>query len=121
LKDSNGNWVEGTAMLKSLVLDYFSNLFTSEVPAIDHAVLGKIQPKVTQDMNERLMAPFSAHDVKKAVFSIGDFKAPEPDGLHALFYKNFWNLFGNQITVEILQALNTGVIPEGWNYYCPNS
>jgi hypothetical protein len=49
------------------------------------------------------------------VFSIGDLKAPDPDGLHALFYKRFWGLCGTEITHEVLLALNTGVIPDGWN------
>jgi hypothetical protein len=66
-------------------------------------------------MNDQLLAPFMPEDVKKAVFSIGDYKALGPDGLHAIFYKNFWNICGEEITQEILQALNTGIIPEGWN------
>jgi hypothetical protein len=49
------------------------------------------------------------------VFSIGDLKAPGLDGLHAIFYKKFWNVCGEDITREILQAMNTGVIPHGWN------
>ena len=36
-------------------------------------------------MNQILMAPFSREEVKKALFSIGDLKAPGPDGLHAVF------------------------------------
>jgi hypothetical protein len=66
-------------------------------------------------MNDQLVAPFVPEDVKKVVFSIGDYKALGPDGLHAIFYKNFWNICGEEITQEILQALNTGIIPEGWN------
>jgi hypothetical protein len=81
----------------------------------DPAVLDKIQPKVSPEMNEKLLAPFTAEEVKKAAFSIGDFKAPGPDGLHAVFYKNFWHMCGEEITNEVLQAMNTGVIPEGWN------
>jgi hypothetical protein len=46
-----------------------------------------ITPKLSQQMNDDLIAPFNADDVKKAVFSIGDLKAPGSDGLHALFYK----------------------------------
>jgi hypothetical protein len=64
-------------------------------------------------MNEKLLAPFSAEDVKKAAFSIGDYKAPGPDGLHAIFYKKFWSICGEDITTEILLAMHTGVIPEG--------
>jgi hypothetical protein len=61
------------------------------------------------------LAPFTVEDVKKVAFSIGDLKAPGPDGFHAIFYKKFWGICGEEITSEILQALNTGVIPEGWN------
>jgi hypothetical protein len=111
----NNIWVEGNAALKPIVKDYFSNLFSSEVQDVNPELLDKIQPKVTEIMNESLVAPFSADDVKKAAFSIGDLKAPGPDGLHAIFYKRFWSICGAEITSEILQALNTGVIPDGWN------
>jgi hypothetical protein len=50
-------------------------------------------------MNERLMAPFTAEEVKKALFAIGDFKASRTDGMHAIFFlKNLalnWR-FGNK-------------------------
>jgi hypothetical protein len=115
LKNSENDWVEGTENLKPLITDYFSNLFTSEVQATDPALLEKIHPKVDQYMNEKLLAPFTADEVKKAVFSIGDLKSLGPDGLHAIFYIFFWDICGPEITNEVLQALNTGVIPEGWN------
>jgi hypothetical protein len=45
-------------------------------------------------MNEKLIAPYTAEDVKNAVFSIGDLKAPGPNGLHALFYKKVGTWWG---------------------------
>jgi hypothetical protein len=102
-------------MLKPLVFQYFSNLFASEVQGTDPELLEKITPRVTSEMNDKLTTPFSPEEVKKAIFSIGDFKAPGPDGLHAVFYKRFWEICGKEISGEILQALNTGIIPEGWN------
>lgn len=50
--------------------------------------------KVTADMNRDLLAQFTPEEVKKALFSIGDLKAPGSDGLHAIFYKRFWNMLG---------------------------
>jgi hypothetical protein len=115
LKNSDGDWVEGTDMLNPLVFYYFSNLFTSEVHGIDPKFLEKIMPRVTPLMNERLTAPFTADEVQRAAFSIGDFKAPGPDGIHTIFYKKFWDLCGDEIAKEVLHALNTSTIPEGWN------
>jgi hypothetical protein len=107
--------VEGTEPLKPVIHDYFFNLFTSEVQDLDPEMMTKIFPRVTDAMNESLLAPFSVEDVNKAIFSIGDYKAPGPDGLHAVFYKQFWDVCGEEITTEVLQALNTGIIPDGWN------
>jgi hypothetical protein len=49
-------------------------------------------------MNDELMKPFVAEDVKKALFSIG---------LHAVFSKKCWNILGDVLTEEVLQAINT--------------
>jgi hypothetical protein len=81
--------VEGTEMLKPLVFDYFSNLFTSEVHETDPEFLEKILPRVTPLMNEKLTPPISADEVRRAVFRIGNFKAPGPNCIHAVFYKKF--------------------------------
>jgi hypothetical protein len=105
LKNYVGDWVEGTEMLKPLVFYYFSNLFTSEVHETDLEFLEKILPWVTPLMNEKLTAPVSADEVRIAAFSIGDFKAPGPDGIHAVFYKKFWDLCGEEIIDD----------HEGWN------
>jgi hypothetical protein len=66
-------------------------------------------------MNETLLAPYTPEEVKKALFSIGDLKAPGPDGLHAIFYKRFWHLLGDDLVHEVLAAVNSCEIPAGWN------
>jgi hypothetical protein len=58
-------WTEGTDHLKPLIFHYFANLFMSEVNELDLAMMGKIQPRVIELMNEKLLAPFSPEDVKK--------------------------------------------------------
>lgn len=79
--------MEGTNLLNTHIHDYFLNLFTSQVGDTDAALLQKFLPKVTNQMNDFLLTPFTADDVKHATFSIGDLKAPGPDGLHALFFQ----------------------------------
>ena len=66
-------------------------------------------------MNTGLLAPFSHEEIKKALFQIGGLKAPGPDGLHAVFFKRFWDLLGDSLVTEVLDAVNNCKIPDGWN------
>jgi hypothetical protein len=89
LVDDQGVRHEDTGKMKMIVRDYFTNLFTSEVQNVDDGVLGDVNCRVNSSMNQLLLAPFPREEVKKALFSIGDLKAPGPDGLHAIFSIDF--------------------------------
>jgi hypothetical protein len=81
----------------------------------EESVFDDIQQLVTEDMNISLLAPYTTEEVKKALFNIGDLKAPGPDGLHAIFYKRFWDMLGDDLYKEVLNAVNNISVPEGWN------
>ena len=115
LIDDQGIRHEDIGEMNEMVRDYFSQLFTSEVQAVNEEVLADVKCRVTTNMNQLLMAPFSREEVKKALFSIGDLKAPGSDGLHAIFFKRFWDMLGDDLTDEVLHAINNADIPEGWN------
>jgi hypothetical protein len=66
-------------------------------------------------MNEALLKEFTREEVKKALDAIGDLKAPGPDGMPAIFYKQFWDMLGDKVTDEVLAVLNGGAMPDHWN------
>ena len=72
-----------------LFLVYFCNLFTPMAGSNASHVLENIHPRVTPQMNEVLAAEFKREEVKLALDSIGDLKAPGADGMPAVFYKRF--------------------------------
>jgi hypothetical protein len=115
LEDDQGVRHEDVETMRVMVQEYFTHVFTSEVNDIDDEVLVDINQKVTSEMNQFLLAPFSREEVKKALFSIGDLKAPGPDGLHAIFFKRFWNFLEDDLVEEVLGAINNKTIPDGWN------
>lgn len=100
--------------MKSVVKGYFENLFTAEVHDVDESVFANVQRKISRSMNQQLMSPFSPEEVKKALFSIGDLKAPGPDVV-AVFCKRLWSMLGDALVKEVLRAVNSCAIPEGWN------
>ncbi|KAE8794595.1 retrotransposon protein [Hordeum vulgare] len=77
-------------------------------------ILNPITPKVTSQMNEFLMADFTPEEVKVALDSIGDLKAPGADGLPTIFYKHYWRMIGDDVVREV-HVLQGDSIPEGWN------
>lgn len=95
--DANGHWKRDNEAMKSLIDTYFQHLFNAEVHIPNQEVVDKVKPKVTTYMNEALLAPYIEEEVKRALFNIGDLKAHGPDGLHAIFYKQFWHLIGDYL------------------------
>ncbi|KAL2235406.1 UNVERIFIED_CONTAM: putative mitochondrial protein [Sesamum indicum] len=63
---------------------------------------------ITTEEADHLIEPFSAEDVKKAVFDIGEDRAPGPDGYSSGFYKKAWPVVGQEITKAVLDFFSTG-------------
>ncbi|CAM8877429.1 unnamed protein product [Rhodiola kirilowii] len=59
-------------------------------------------------MNDKLKAPFTEGEVKRALFQMHPTKAPGLDGFSALFCQNNWAIVGNDVTREVLEVLNNG-------------
>lgn len=114
LKDDGGGVVEGGS-LKHFIANQYQTLFVSSAGGNMEEVLSCVQSRVTREKNELLMAPFTGDEVWSALESIGDLKAPGADGIPAVFYKRFWNLIGDQVKMEVLEFLNGGDMPHGWN------
>ena len=67
LRNNNNGWVEGNDNLNPLIRDYFGGLFHSDSPNIDQNLLHAVKPRVTNEMNRILVAPYSREEVKKAL------------------------------------------------------
>ena len=67
LLDDTGVWKQGND-LKEHIMGYFSNLFTSEVLYPNQEVLSLVRSRVTTEMNNALLAPYTVDDVRNALF-----------------------------------------------------
>jgi len=89
----------------NLISSFYKELYTSEGTEDMASVLNTMPTKVTPDMNDQLLAPFTEKEVKEALFQMFPTKAPEPDGLPAHFFWRHWDVCGEEITEVMLRIL----------------
>ena len=66
-------------------------------------------------MHSILNAKFTREEIKATLDHIGDLKAPGPDGMPSIVFKRHWDLMGDKVVEEVMDVLNGGNIPIGWN------
>ncbi|XP_019186548.1 PREDICTED: uncharacterized protein LOC109181252 [Ipomoea nil] len=112
IKNADDDWVEGPSM-KAVILEYYCDIFKTASTSVNF--LHHVQKRVTDDMNSRLLRPFTHEEVKDALFQMAPEKAPGPDGMTPAFYQRFWPVVGHDLCCFVLDCLNRRYIPEGLN------
>jgi hypothetical protein len=76
-------------------------------------LLSFVPTRVTADMNDHINLPFSAEEVRRALFQMAPSKAPGVDGFTASFFPRHWSLLKDDIIPAVLGFLNGGDLPDG--------
>lgn len=104
--------------VKKIVLGHTREVFESSRGNVDlqwDKYMPHISGRLLVDSLNALTTPFSALEVKEAMFQMNPTKAPGPDGFSAIFYQKFWGSIGHEITRVTLKMLNEANIEEGIN------
>ncbi|KAL5560150.1 hypothetical protein UlMin_036361 [Ulmus minor] len=109
LCDSNGCWQDDIGVVSGVIQHYFNNIFQSNCPTMDqiNLVTDSIPTRVSPEMKNCLLKPFTEDDVKAAVFGMSRTKAPGFDGMPALFFKKYWQFVGQDVIRTCLGLLNS--------------
>lgn len=114
--DDGGTWRETEEEAEAIFVNYFKTLFESTGTDEMQNILDKVMPKVTDEMNNDLVAPYTEEEIIIALKQMHPTKAPGPDGMPALFYKKFWHVVGRDVTDYVLNILNNGAPIENINH-----
>jgi len=81
LVKENGEEVVEEAGIRNMITDFYKALFTATNSPRQDELLPHTPLRVTPEMNEALLKPFTAEEVKAGLDAIGDLKAPGADGM----------------------------------------
>ena len=115
LGDDLGHWLEDEEQMGRLASNYFEAMFITSNPVGFDEILCGLTPTVTTEMNSSLDRPFIAEEVQRALHHMALLTAPRPDGMSPIFYKSFWHIVGKDVTEVVLNALNSGFVPDSLN------
>lgn len=74
------------------------------IARVTNCKISKIPDHLQWGMNN----PFSKEDIEMVVKGMGPYKAPGPDGVHAMFYQKYWDIVGQDTMRICLRILNEG-------------
>jgi hypothetical protein len=97
LRREDNVWLEGEEEKRAYIANYFAMLFRSNGGHTSQLLLNAVDSRISPAMNENLVKEFTREEVRVALDSIGDLKAPGPDGMPSVFYKNFWETVGDRV------------------------
>lgn len=100
--------------MDALIVDYFKNLFTSS-GSHTVEVIQCVDIRITSEHNSMLLAPFSAIEVKEALFDMHIDNSPGPDRMNPAFFQKFWHIVGKGVVTACLKFINDCSFPVGLN------
>ncbi|XP_024156261.1 uncharacterized protein LOC112164272 [Rosa chinensis] len=116
--DFMGQWTSQPNEVADILVNYYENIFRSE--QVDNDALGLILdsllPKVTEAMNNDLLAPYTDSEIKKALFQMHPSKSPGPDGMSPCFFQKFWDVVGHDVCMAVRNVLLTGQVSRESNF-----
>jgi hypothetical protein len=74
-----------------------------------------VKGRISADMRDHLNTSFTQEEVMEAIKEMKGLAAPRLDGLPALFYHNYWEIVGREVTEAVLDVLNNEGDPSQYN------
>ena len=101
IEDKDGLPQYEEEQIANIISSFYADLFKSSEYLGNRIVHGAIQPCITSEQNEKLIAIPQEREITEATFSINGEKAPGPDGFSASFFHANWEVVGPAVIFEI--------------------
>jgi len=78
-------------------------------------LLNNIPILINEEDNTKLITPFSKEEITSIIFMMGKYKSPSHDGFPARFFKQFWNIVGDDVINAVQEFQNHNNLLKYWN------
>lgn len=109
----DGSRIEDPNAIKEEAIKYFQRLLSENQPrpTLDYDLLGRALPRrLDNSQCGELAREVTNEEIKDAIFSMKDSKAPGPDGFNALLKKRAWNIVGSLVCAAVKSFFRSGRI-----------
>ena len=103
-------WQEAEEVVLALLIEYYSQLFTSSTPHDLEHIVERVQLVVLEEIREARAKPYTSEEVGVAMREMASLKAPGLDGMPPLFFQTYWTDVGIDIAQAVLSCLNSSSI-----------
>ncbi|KAJ6925333.1 hypothetical protein NC651_009871 [Populus alba x Populus x berolinensis] len=115
LTDEAGNQVTTNKEMGQLAVAYYQNILAAPPHEYQEDVSRLYTSKIPPTSVSSLIQPFTSEEIKRALFSIPDDKAPGPDGFTSYFFKKCWGIVGADFINAIRSFFDRSTLPRGIN------
>lgn len=115
LQDEEGTHITCPTRLETMISDHYKKLFACTSPdteIIDEDITIRAFNATDQAWLNR---PISEQEIDTAIFQMGAYKAPGPDGIPPIFYQKNWQIVGPSVKKFVLEAFSAGQFPAELN------
>ncbi|KAL2937631.1 LINE-1 retrotransposable element ORF2 protein [Bienertia sinuspersici] len=110
IKDMQGNLLDKPTKVADAFLQFYQKLLGTSISQRDAMMLKIVNrgPVMAEVQRKRLIGPFIKDDIKHSMFSIHRDKTPSPDGFGSYYYRDNWEIVGDQICEAMLSSFESG-------------
>ncbi|XP_056698010.1 uncharacterized protein [Spinacia oleracea] len=112
IHDMNGNWIDTPDGVKRAFTQFYAALFCNKMhqrTPVNSLIMDR-GPRLTDAHRSLLVCNFTLEEIKSALWSIPDHKAPGMDGYNNHFFKSAWHIIKNDLHNAINDFFTTGKI-----------
>lgn len=115
IQDISGQRCTTKEAIEEAFVSYFQELFIGGTQLEVDQCIQALDKKVTDSMNDNLVAEVTVEEISRALHQMPPLKAPGPDGFSACFFQQNWALVHKEVCEAIIHFFNTGMLDSSIN------